>query len=254
MLKGARAGSLLASFSSVDILVWLYEMILRVAPEIPAEAGRDRFVLSRVSATPALYAVLAERGFFDRDELWSYGCLGSLLQAAPDCRRTPGVDVTCGVLGMGAGIALGLALALEDSQPEAKVFCLLSAEEVLGGATWEALVRTIARVPQNLTLIIECAEMPSDSHESNQSNRDFDLLANRLSALGCDVVCADGHDYASLQGAWFSHSGARLRVIQARTVRGKGLPSLKERPLDDACLLEPQVTESLMRSLGGGLS
>ena len=65
---------------------------------------------------------------------------------------------------------LCLALALEDSQPKAKVFCLLSAEEVLGGATWEALVRTIAHVPQNLTLIIEYAEMPFDSHESNQSN------------------------------------------------------------------------------------
>lgn len=248
MLKASSAGSLLSSFSAVDILVWLYGTILKISPEAPTEEGRDRFVLSRTSAAPALYAVLAERGFFGRDELWSCGRLGSLLQAAPECRRTPGVDVSCGALGMGIGIALGLAMALKDLRPSARVLCLAGAEELETGATWEALDMAAARAPANLTLIVECAERSSDVPSG------FASLADRLSALGCGVVCADGHDYASLQGAWAASSGERLRVILARTVHGKGLPSLHESPLDDASILDPQVTEALIRGLEGASS
>ena len=159
MLRNASAGSLFSSFSAVELLVWLYGAVLRTGPGGADEDNRDRFVLSRVSAAPALYAVLAERGFFGRDELWSYARLGSLLQAAPECPRTPGVDVSCGAPGMGAGIALGLALSLKDDQLAAHVFCLLGAEELGMGATWEALAAV--RAPENLTLIVECPETPS---------------------------------------------------------------------------------------------
>ena len=192
MLRNASAGSLFSSFSAVELLVWLYGAVLRTGPGGADEDNRDRFVLSRVSAAPALYAVLAERGFFGRDELWSYARLGSLLQAAPECPRTPGVDVSCGAPGMGAGIALGLALSLKDDQLAAHVFCLLGAEELGMGATWEALAAV--RAPENLTLIVECPETPSCGRGTPGGG---DWAADRLSAMGCRVAHADGHDYAS---------------------------------------------------------
>ena len=253
MLKTSNLGSLRSSFSAVELLVWLYGAILSLRPEAPTEAGRDRFVLSRVSAAPALYAVLAGYGFFGRDELWSYGRLGSLLQTAPECRRSPGVDVSCGALGMGAGIALGLALSLGDGRPIPNVLCLLGAEELEAGSTGEALARAVVQPPSNLTLIVECAIV--GCAEGEALSRRPARIAERLAALGCTVVCADGHDYASLQGAWSSLSGDRLRVILARTVHGKGLPDgkglpgLRERAWDDADTLDPQVTEHLIRGL-----
>ena len=251
MLKTSNLGSLRSSFSAVELLVWLYGAILSLRPEAPAEAGRDRFVLSRVSAAPALYAVLAGYGFFGRDELWSYGRLGSLLQTTPECRRSPGVDVSCGAPGMGTGIALGLALSLRDCRPVPNVLCLLGAEELEAGPTGEALARAAAQPPSNLTLIVECAIVEGAEDLSWRPA----LIAERLAALGCTVVCADGHDYASLQEAWSSLSGDRLRVILARTVHGKGLPDgkglpgLRERAWDDADTLDPQVTEHLIRGL-----
>ena len=250
MLRNARAGSLFSSFSAVELLVWLYGAVLRAGPGGADEDGRDRFVLSRVSAAPALYAVLAERGFFGRDELWSYARLGSLLQAAPECPRTPGVDVSCGAPGMGAGIALGLALSLKDNQPAAHVFCLMGAEDLMMGATWEVLAAV--RAPKNLTLIVECPETPPCDRGAP---RGFDWAADRLSAMGCHVAHADGHDYASLEEARSFLSGSenrsegRFRVVLARTVYGRGLPSLREHPLDDASVLDSQVTELLIRGL-----
>lgn len=246
MLKTANVGRLLASLSAVELLVWLYGAVLKTSPGTATEAGRDRFVLSRVAAAPALYAVLAEHGFFDRDELWGYGRLGSLLQTEPECRRTPGVDVSCGTPGMGTGIALGLALSLKESKPAPKVLCLLGAEELEAGSTWEALNKAIAHVPENLTLIIECVEM---APSACAAPRNSIPLAERLSALGCEVACADGHDYASLQKAWGAFSRDRLHVILARTAHGKGLPSLAGKELDDATVLEPQITELLIRGL-----
>ena len=254
MLRNANAGSLFSSFSAVELLVWLYGAVLRAGPGGTDQDGRDRFVLSRISAAPALYAVLAERGFFGRDELWSYARLGSLLQAAPECPRTPGVDVSCGAPGMGAGIALGLALSLKDNQPAAHVFCLMGAEDLLMGATWEALASV--RAPENLTLIVECPKTPPCDRGAP---RGFDWAADRLSAMGCHVAHADGHDYASLEEARSSLSAlgnrsdgqfdGRFKVILARTVHGRGLPSLRERPLDDASVLDSQVTELLIRGL-----
>ena len=245
MLKMARAGSLLPPFSAVDILVWLYGGILKVCSEAPLEPERDRFVLSRASAAPALYAVLAERGFFERDELWGYGRLGSLLQGTPEPRRTPGVDVSCGAPGMGVGIALGLALALKDCRPGANVCCLLGAEELRTGSTWESLDRALASPPANLTLIVEHARVPEKVGDAFGSPE----LASRLSSLGCDVRCADGHDYDSLTEAWASLSKDRLRVVLACTVRGKGLPPLREGVLNDTSILDHQTTELLLRSL-----
>ena len=152
---------------------------------------------------------------------------------------------------MGAGIALGLALSLGDGRPVPNVLCLLGAEELEAGSTGEALVRAAAQPPSNLTLIVECAIVEGAEAPLRRPAR----IAERLAALGCMVVRADGHDYASLQGAWSSLSGDRLRVILARTVHGKGLPDgkglpgLRERAWDDADTLDPQVTELLMRVL-----
>lgn len=246
MLKGARVDNLRASFSAVEILVWLYGSVLRTSSLKMADAERDRFVLSRVSAAPSLYAVLAERGFFERDELWSYGRLGSLLQTAPESRRTPGIDVSCGVPGMGVGVALGLALSLGDLQRDVKVFCLLGSEELEKGSTWEVLNRAIAQPPKNLVLMVESVDVPSST-----SCR-LSALADKLTALDCHVARADGHDYASLQEALDSLSADRLQVILARTIYGKGLPPFREGPLSDARLLDPQISEHLIRALEEG--
>ena len=232
-------GYLFSAVSSVDILVWLYGGVLRVDPLSPSDEGRDRFVLSRISAAPALYATLAEYGFFPRDELWEYRRLGSMLQSTPEFRRTPGVDVTCGLPGIGLGTALGLALTLRDAVPEARVVCLLGADELTIGATHEALTFAVEAALPNLLLIVEA-----------EGGAKADIP---LRAAGCRVVAADGHDMGSLDAAWRELTGAdapaRLRVLSARTVRARGLPRLKEDLLDGEDPLDCQATEDLISEM-----
>jgi transketolase len=250
MIGVARSGYVASSLSATDILVWLYGAVLSIRPEEPLWEGRDRFVFDKASASPALYAVLAERGFFDRGELWSYRRLGSTLQAFADARRTPGVDASCGSLGMGPGVSLGLAIALKNRPrvPQTlapRVFCFIGENELREGAVWEAVMNEAARDLGNLTLIVDRNGLRVDG-----AGESPDPLEVRFRAFSWAVACADGHDMRALSAALESLPADRARVLLAATVGGKGIPSLEQNP-SAAFSLDRQTTDDLLKELEG---
>ncbi|MDR1916792.1 MAG: transketolase [Synergistaceae bacterium] len=188
MVGVARARGLNPSLASVDLLVYLYWEYMAVYPQVRNRPERDRFVLSKMDVTSALYACLARLGFFDREELWSYRRLGAMLQGYPDI-RTPGVDAPSGVLGGGIGIAAGLCLALRLSDITSRVFCLMGDYEMGAGGVWESISAAVSDHLGNLVLIV-------DSKSQDESIR------RRLEMLGWVVREADGHDFSSIERAF----------------------------------------------------
>ena len=247
MMGVAKTGHMASSLSVVDILVWLYGVVLSVRPAEPLWAARDRFVLSKAPASPALYAVLAERGFFKRDELWGYRRLGSNMQAFADAKRTPGVDVSCGSLGMGAGISLGLALTLRNCVPASRVFCLMGDGELQEGAVWEALMASAHHRLGNLTLIVDRNSFQSEGE--TEKILALEPLTDKFKAFGWSVACANGHDFEEMTSALASLPVNEARVLIARTTRGKGIPSLERGLLNGKVVLDRQTTEALLKEL-----
>ena len=240
MLGIARTGHMGSSLSAADIIVWLYGAVLSVRPTEPLWEERDRFVLSKASASPALYAVLADRGFFDRDALWGYRRLGSTLQAFADSRRTPGVDVSCGALGVGPGISLGLALAFKNRTPEPRVFCLIGTRELQEGSLWESLIVSARHKLSNLTLIVDKNDGVLD-----------DGLAEKFHSFGWATACADGHSIRSLDDAFQSLPAHCPRLLIAKTQRGKGIPSLEREAPAGKAALNSWTTDDLLKELEG---
>jgi transketolase len=239
MLGIARTGYMAPSLSAVDIIVWLYGAVLSVHPKEPLWEERDRFVLSKASASPALYAVLAERGFFDRDALWEYRQLGSTLQAFADSRRTPGVDVSCGALGVGVGVSLGLALAFRNRTPKPRVFCLMGTRELQEGSVWESLIVAARHRLSNLTIIVD------------KSGRVIEDLSEKFHSFGWGTACAEGNDMRSLHDAFQSLPADRPRLLIAKTLRGKGISSLERETPGDESTPKPRTTDDLLRELEG---
>jgi transketolase len=175
-------------------------------------------VLSEGSALPTLYACLANRGYFRRDELWSYRRLGAMLQGYPDI-RTPGIDGSGGLYGCGVGIALGLCLANRIDEIDSRVFCLIGDAEFQGGVVWEALQSASRNRLGRLVLIV-------DANTGDPARppvlKDAVPLRVRLESFGWYVCEADGHDFSSLQSAvkGMSFGDGRPKALIARTNNG----------------------------------
>ena len=181
----ARSGFPASSLSIVDILVWLYWKAMSLRTDEPSWDDRDRFVLGKGRGCPALYAVLANRSFFPREELWSYRRLGAMLQGFPEVRRTPGVDAPGGSPGQGLGLANGLSLALKGKSPQPSVFCLVGDAELQEGVFWESAMTSAHFSLENIVLIVDrdgrqIDTPPRRSCPSNPSGRNLPPLAGQL--------------------------------------------------------------------------
>ena len=155
MIHKAGSGHCGGSLSAIEILWTLYSQMMRVRPDDPHWEDRDRFVLSKGHAAPALYAVLAERGFFDRSALATLRSAGSMLQGHPDMRKTPGVDMSTGSLGMGISAGLGMALGARLSGRMFRVYVLVGDGELQEGQNWEALAAASKFRLDNLVVIVD---------------------------------------------------------------------------------------------------
>jgi transketolase len=182
------------SLALVDLLVYLYWKRMRLSPGDRQWAARDRLVLNDASAVSALYACLARRGFFDREELWSYRRLGAMLQGYPDI-RTPGVDAPGGANGL--GIACGICLALKTSkEPSPDVYCIIGQDELSGGAAWESVSAAASLNADKLTLV------------ANSIRGGMEEYADRFRSFGWNVISANGHDFELMEEA-FSASASK---------------------------------------------
>lgn len=211
------------SMSSADILAALYFHILDVRPEEPHWEDRDRFIISKGHACPVVYAALAERGFFPKEELLTVRGLGSRLQGHPDMTKTPGIDMTSGSLGNGISCGLGIAMALNLQQKHSKVYVLLGDGETQEGLVWEAAMAAPCKKADNLVAIIDNNHYQSCGHTPDIMN--LEPLADKWKAFGWKVMEMNGHDMQDVVSTLEKAKrfrGAPVCII-ASTTKGKGV-------------------------------
>jgi transketolase len=229
MIANAKSGHPGGSLSATDILTVLYNKILKTCPkwkEDPSFADRDRFVLSKGHASATLYAVLAECGYFDKEELMSFRKLHSRLQGHPSNRLLPGVEVSTGSLGQGLSMACGMALGLKLDKKDARVYALLGDGEMQEGQIWEALMSAAHRKLDNLTVIVDRNRLQIDG--DTDEVKSLGSLRKKLLAFGFEVIEIDGHNveqiYEALQKAKeLSQEHKKPSAIIANTVKGRGV-------------------------------
>src|SRR5439155_4575295 len=197
---------------------------LRVDPHAPKAADRDRFILSKGHTAPALYSVLAERGFFPREELMRLRKLGALLQGHAD-QKVPGVDMSAGSLGMGLGFANGVALATRLQGSDARVWVALGDGECQEGSVWESAMTTAHRRLDHVTVIVDANQIQIDGFTKDV--KDLEPLAAKWRAFGFEVLEIDGHDMAQILKA-YEIADARVGTgkpvcIVANTQKGAGV-------------------------------
>lgn len=222
MIHRSGSGHTGGSLSSAEILTVLYDRFLRFKPDHPDWPDRDRFILSKGHAAPALYGVLARQGFFDRKELKTLRKLNSALQGHPCMFKLCGIDMSTGSLGMGISVGLGMALSARQTGKEYRVFVLCGDGEMQEGQNWEALMAIAKWQPRNLFIIIDRNHVQLDGVESEIMP--LGDLAAKLTSFGIKVFTCDGHDVQELIEILDRaiEQGGPVAII-AETIKGKGV-------------------------------
>ncbi len=228
MIHKAGSGHPGGSLSLAEILLYLYWKEMRIRPEEPQWADRDRLVLSKGHGAPALYAVLAHRGFFPKEKLGQLRKYGSGLEGHPHMQSLPGLDCSTGSLGQGLGIAAGLALGLRLRARDSRVFCILGDGELQEGSIWESAMSSAANAQKNLVAIVDRNMVQLD--DAVQNVMPIDPLAEKWKAFGWTVTECDGHDFEDLHSALKTEHPGPLVVI-AHTVKGKGVSFMENSAL-----------------------
>lgn len=228
MLGTAGSGHPGGSLSAADIVTALYFKFLRIDPENPKDPDRDRFILSKGHAAPVLYAALAKRGYFGREELLTLRKLGSRLQGHPDMKKLPGVDISTGSLGQGLSVAIGMALAGRLDSKDYRVYVLLGDGETQEGQVWEAAMASAHYRLDNLTAFLDHNRLQIDGLIEEVMSPE--PLAEKWRAFGWDVQVVDGHDMNQILQAVeraLTVKG-KPQMIVAETVKGKGVSFMED--------------------------
>ncbi|MBI5595878.1 MAG: transketolase [Elusimicrobia bacterium] len=223
MLETAGSGHPGGSLSVIDMLAVLYFKALSHRPSEPAWPDRDRVVLSKGHACPALYAVMAKAGYFPKSELATLRKLGSPLQGHPDRLRLPGIEVSTGSLGQGLSIALGMALAAKLDGKPYRSWCFMGDGEVQEGQVWEALMAAPKFKLDNLVAVVDYNGGQIDGQVKEVM--DLEPLADKVRAFNWHTLVIDGHDLSAIEAAYAEAAKTKGRptAIIARTVKGKGV-------------------------------
>ena len=222
MLAKAGSGHPGGSLSSAEIITVLFFHILRQKPKDTDWPDRDRFHLSKGHTCPVLYAALAERGYFDKKELFKLRQLGAMLQGHPD-RRTPGIEVASGSLGQGLSVALGMSLAGKIDKKDYRVFCLMGDGEIQEGNVWEAAMAVAHFKCDNLCAILDYNGFQIDGKISDIMA--LEPLKDKWLAFGWHVVEIDGHNIKEIIEAFNEAADMKGKptIIIAKTIKGKGV-------------------------------
>ncbi len=219
----ASSGHPGGSLSIADVLTYLYFTEMNVRPEEPDWEDRDRFVLSKGHTAPALYAVLAEKGFIPKEDIKTLRQVDSYLQGHPDMKHTPGVDMTTGSLGLGISAACGMALAGKINGKSYRVYAALGDGEIEEGQVWEAAMFAHHYELDNLTAFIDCNGLQIDGRIVDVI--DPTPIDEKFAAFGWNVISIDGNDFEQIESAVKAAkecSGKPTAVI-CHTVKGKGV-------------------------------
>ena len=221
-VHAAKSGHPGGSLSCADILTYLYFNHMNIDPKDPKKADRDRFVLSKGHAAPALYSVLAHRGYFDVDLLTTLRHPGSILQGHPDMKHIPGVDMSSGSLGQGISCAVGMALSAKHFGDNFKVYTVLGDGETEEGQVWEAAMFAANKGLSNLTAFVDYNGLQIDGTiEEVNSAAPFE---EKFTAFGWHVITINGNDFCDIEKALAEAETVDKPVaIIAKTVKGKGV-------------------------------
>lgn len=228
-VHAAKAGHPGGSLSIADILTYLYFEDMNVDPADPHKADRDRLVLSKGHAAPALYSVLASRGFFPVEELETLRHIGSRLQGHPNMNDTPGVDMSTGSLGQGISAAVGMALAAKHWHEDYRTYAILGDGEIQEGQVWEAAMFAGNQHLDNLCLVVDHNRLQIDG--SNEEVNSPMPIADKFRAFKFNVIeVADGNDMAQVREAFQAaraHKGEPTCIV-AETLKGKGVSFMED--------------------------
>lgn len=222
MLTLAGSGHTGGSLSAVDILVALYYYEIRNDSKDPKWSGRDRFLLSKGHACPALYAVLAEKGYFNKEDLWGLRKLGSKLQGHPQIGLA-GIEISSGSLGQGLSIANGMALAARFDKSDTRIYCLMGDGETNEGQVWEAAMTASHYKLDNVCAIIDFNKLQIDGFCCDV--KDMGEYFGKWKNFGWETIEVDGHDIEKLMDAFDKAKAIKGKpaVIVAHTIKGKGV-------------------------------
>jgi len=223
MVKASGAGHMGGAMSSADLMAVLFFRILKLDPANPQMTDRDRFVLSAGHKCLILYAALAEKGFFSKDILDTYGALDSCIPGHPCMHRLPGVEANTGSLGHGLSIAGGMALGLRLSGLSSRVFTLMGDGELAEGSNWEAAAAASHHKLDNLTAIVDRNGLQIGGATTDVMS--YEPLADRWASFGWSVRTIDGHNLDTLADTFASlpFEKGKPSLIIADTVKSKGI-------------------------------
>ncbi len=250
-VHSASSGHPGGSLSAADILAYLYFKEMNIDSSKPDMPGRDRFVLSKGHASPALYSTLSLAGYFPREDLKTFRKLGSYLQGHPDMKHTPGVEMSTGSLGQGVSAACGMALGSKMNGDGSRVYALVGDGESEEGEVWEAAMFAAHYKLDNLCFIIDWNGLQIDgpvTEVMNPTPHD-----KKFEAFGWNGVHADAHDFDSLEAAFEAakSSAGKPTAIIAKSVKGKGVSFMENNVNWHGAAPNDEQYEQAMAELGG---
>lgn len=226
---GAKSGHPGGSLSSADILTVLYFNQMNIDEKEPKNPARDRFVLSKGHCSPALYATLAERGFFPKEELTMFRKTEGTLQGHPDMNKVPGVDMTTGSLGQGLSVSNGMALTSKLNHDGYRVYCLLGDGEIEEGQIWEAAMTASKYQLDNLCAILDYNHLQIDG--TIEEVKGLDNIEGKFKSFGFHTIVVDGHNIAGLIDSFETAklTKGKPTIIIAKTTKGKGVSFMESK-------------------------
>jgi len=223
MIHAAKSGHPGGSLSAVEILTALYFDEMNIDPSNPKMEDRDRFVLSKGHAAPVLYATLANKGYFDKEELNGLRKMGRMLQGHPDMKGTPGVEMSTGSLGQGFSVACGMAMASKLDNAPWRVYALLGDGECQEGIVWEAAMSAAHYKLDNMTAFLDYNGLQIDGNTDDVMS--LGSIVDKFKSFGWNVIEIDGHDFDQIFAALDMAKSTvdKPTMIVAKTIKGKGV-------------------------------
>ncbi|MFA6129482.1 MAG: transketolase [Candidatus Omnitrophota bacterium] len=221
--QAANEGHVPSAYSVLDLLWVLYDRVMKIDPKRPDDLMMDRFVLSKGHASLALYAVLAEKGFFPIEEFNTFGKYNGKLGGHPDCSKIPGVEASTGSLGHGFPIAVGIALGSKIRKFKNRIFCLIGDGECNEGTVWESALLAVHHQLSNLCCIV-------DFNHSTDRALQLGDLAQKFKSFGWDVLTIPGHDQEKIYRALTALHPDKPLVVIADTIKGCGVKCMENEP------------------------
>ncbi len=250
-ISSAGSGHPGGSLSAADIIATLYFYKMNVNPKEPKMPNRDKFVLSKGHAAPALYSALGRKGFYDVKEMYSLRKIGSIFQGHPDMKKVPGVEMSTGSLGQGFSAAVGMALAGKLDNRKSKVYVLLGDGEIQEGIVWEAAMSAAHYKLDNLVAILDNNGLQIDGR--NDDVMKVAPLYEKFESFGWEVMETDGHDIEEIAeklDAADEVEGKPVMII-ARTVKGKGVSFMEDEAGWHGKAPNEEQTKMAIAQLGG---